>query len=42
MVGAAKQALERGVGGDVQNPQRNRQLLTPKIAGSAPYRPTAR
>ena len=35
MVGAAKQALERGVGGDVQNPQRNRQLLTPKIAGSA-------
>jgi hypothetical protein len=35
MVGAAKQALERGVGGDVHDSQRNRQLLTPESARSA-------
>src|SRR4029453_16932211 len=35
MVAAAKEVLERWVGGYVQDSQRNRKLLTSEIAGSA-------
>ena len=34
MVGAAKQAMERGVAGNVHDPQRNLKLLTPESARS--------